>query len=81
MKNYIVPKDILLDLLKSRDKLQCLEADGVDNWSWYMEGAHQFLKEGAEIYGVILDEDCCCNGEDFWFEDLAELELQDFQEV
>lgn len=77
MKNYIVPEDVLLDLLKNRDKLQCLEADGVDNWNWYMTSAHQFLKEGAEIYNVILDED----SEDFWFEDLAELELQDFQEV
>lgn len=76
MKNYIVPENILLDLLKSRDKLQCLEADGVDNWTWYMEGRRQYLKEGAEMYGVNIDDN-----EDFDFEDLVELALQDFEVV
>ena len=40
-----------------------------------MEGCRQYLKEGAEIYGVNIDDN-----EDFDFEDLAELALQDFEE-
>lgn len=74
--NYIVSKERLLELLKAENELNVLEGDGVDNWSWYMEGRRQYLKEGAEMYGVNID-----NNEDFDFEDLAELDLQNFEEI
>lgn len=74
--NYIISKERLLELLKAEDELNVLEMDGVDNWTWYMESRRQYLKEGAEIYGVNIDEN-----EDFDFEDLAELALQDFEEI
>lgn len=73
--NYIISKERLLELLKAENELNVLEGDGVDNWTWYMEGRRQYLKEGAEIYGVNIDDN-----EDFDFEDLAELALQDFEE-
>lgn len=73
--NYIVSKERLLELLKAENELNVLEGDGVDNWTWYMEGRRQYLKEGAETYGVNIDDN-----EDFDFEDLAELALQDFEE-
>ena len=73
--NYIISKERLLELLKAENVLNVLEGDGVDNWTWYMEGRRQYLKEGAEIYGVNIDDN-----EDFDFEDLAELALQDFEE-
>ena len=73
--SYIVSKERLLELLKAENELNVLEGDGVDNWTWYMEGRRQYLKEGAEIYGVNIDDN-----EDFDFEDLAELALQDFKE-
>ena len=73
--NYIVSKERLLELLKAENELNVLEGDGVDNWTWYMEGRRQYLKEGAEIYGVNIDDN-----EDFDFEDLAELDLQNFEE-
>ena len=73
--NYIISKEKLLELLKAESILNVLEGDGVDNWTWYMEGRRQYLKEGAEIYGVNIDDN-----EDFDFEDLAELALQDFEE-
>ena len=73
--NYIISKERLLELLKAEDKLNVLEGDGVDNWTWYMEGRRQYLKEGAEMYGVNIDDN-----EDFDFEDLAELDLQNFEE-
>lgn len=74
--NYIVSKERLLELLKAENELNVLEGDGVDNWTWYMEGRRQYLKEGAEMYGVNIDDN-----EDFDFEDLAELNLQDFEEI
>lgn len=73
--NYIVSKERLLKLLKAENELNVLERDGVDNWTWYMEGRRQYLKEGAEMYGVNIDDN-----EDFDFEDLAELDLQNFEE-
>lgn len=73
--SYIISKERLLELLKAENELNVLEGDGVDNWTWYMEGRRQYLKEGAEIYGVNIDDN-----EDFDFEDLAELALQDFEE-
>ena len=72
---YRISESELLELLESALKLEMLERDGVDNWTWYMEGRRQYLKEGAEIYGVNIDDN-----EDFDFEDLAELALQDFEE-
>ena len=74
--NYIVSKERLLELLKAENELNVLEGDGVDNWTWYMEGRRQYLKEGAEMYGVDIDDN-----EDFDFEDLAELDLQNFEVV
>lgn len=74
--NYIISKERLLELLKAESVLNVLEGDGVDNWSWYMEGRRQYLEEGAEMYGVNIDEN-----EDFDFDDLAELALQDFEEI
>ena len=74
--NYIVSKERLLELLKAENELNVLEGDGVDNWTWYMEGRKQYLKEGAEMYGVNIDDN-----EDFDFEDLAELDLQNFEEI
>ena len=74
--NYIVSKERLLELLKAENELNVLEGDGVDNWSWYMEGRRQYLKEGAEMYGVNIDDN-----EDFDFENLAELDLQNFEEI
>lgn len=74
--NYIISKERLLELLKAESVLNVLEGDGVDNWTWYMEGRRQYLEEGAEMYGVNIDEN-----EDFDFDDLAELALQDFEEI
>lgn len=74
--NYIVSKERLLELLKAENELNVLEGDGVDNWTWYMKGRRQYLKEGAEMYGVNIDDN-----EDFDFEDLAELDLQNFEEI
>lgn len=74
--NYIVSKERLLELLKAENELNVLEGDGVDNWTWYMEGRRQYLKKGAEMYGVNIDDN-----EDFDFEDLAELDLQNFEEI
>lgn len=45
MKYYLVTEEDLLEMLKSQYKLSILEADGVDNWEWYMESYNDFIQE------------------------------------
>ena len=73
MDSYIISKDRLLELLEAESRLQVLEGDGVDNWSWYMEGRDDFLREMADNFGVNIDDN-----ENFSFRDLALLELEYF---
>lgn len=35
MKAVIIPKNVLVSLLRDSDKLHRLECGGVDNWEWY----------------------------------------------
>lgn len=43
----LISKEELEDLLTAQAKLQILECDGVDNWSYYMEGLDTFLEEAG----------------------------------
>ena len=49
MKQYLIDEDTLRELLHDSHKLAILERDGVDNWSWYMEGRTQYLAECATM--------------------------------
>ena len=46
MKQYLIDKDTLKDLLTAAHYYAILERDGVDNWEWYMEGRKEYLLEG-----------------------------------
>ena len=48
-KQYLIDEDTLKELLYASHKLEILERDGVDNWSWYMEGRNQYLAENATM--------------------------------
>ena len=72
-KNYIVPEERLLELLEAEARLNCLEWDGVDNWSWYMESRDRFI---AEALDIPVEE-----AEDMDFEDVARASLAEFTEV
>ena len=73
MKNYIISEEELLELLESRARLSCLEQDGVDNWTWYMEGRIEFIANALEI---SMEE-----AEDMDFIDVAREDLKYFQEI
>lgn len=74
MKKYIVSEEDLLELLVAQARLDCLENDGVDNWDWYMAGAGAFIRDGISNYDVNIPEDINLD-----FEDLARLELNDYE--
>ena len=74
MKSYIITEERLLELLEAEATLQCLENDGVDNWSWYMEGRRRFIAFALDI----SEEEVRDNDLDFI--DVAKAGLADFQE-
>ena len=72
MKKYIVNEERLIELLTNELKLYCLESDGVDNWEWCYEGRKRFIEDAINDR---LDE----IPEDFDFEDVAKLDLENFE--
>lgn len=72
---YIISEERLLELLEAEDRLHCLERDGVDNWSWYMEGRTEFI---AQAMGIDI-EDVVNN--DFDFADLARYDIGAYEAV
>lgn len=76
MNIYKIPENRLLELLEAESRLQVLESDGVDNWTWYMEGKFNYLRESAQQYDLNLKDN-----ENFDFSDLALLELSDFERI
>lgn len=65
MKKYLLSKEELIDLLAAKYKLEALEAEGVDNWSWYGSNFVDWIAEslGLECQDVIDN--------DIGFEDVA----------
>lgn len=75
-KKYIVDEDDLRRMLDAELRLGCLEADGVDNWSWYMVGRDDYLRAAAGEYGNVFRED-----EYIDFDDVVEMEMKLYTEV
>lgn len=67
MKYYKVPENHLIELIGDSIKLSILEADGVDNWEWYMESKKDLI---TEVYGEDID-----------FEEAAIKDLNFYEEI
>ena len=76
MKYYKISEKDLLELLANDLTLGHLEAGGVDNWSWYGEGRHEYLEEVASAF--LTKEEM---PEDLNEEDVAKLILNNFEEI
>lgn len=72
-KSYIVSEERLLELLEAENTLRCLEWDGVDNWTWYMERRSRYI---ADALCISKDE---VRERDLDFIDVAKAELADYQ--
>lgn len=71
MKFYKVDEKKLLRLLTAAHTLNALDRGGVDNWSWCGESCSDYL----ERYNNNTGSEVEC------FEDIAELEIQKYEEV
>lgn len=40
---YIISESELIDLLAAYHYANCLDAEGMDNWSWYMANKEEYL--------------------------------------
>lgn len=71
---YIVSEIRLLELLEAETELECLNRDGVDNWTWYMESRKAIIEETMSAANVPFDEDT-------GFSDVARERLKEFSTI
>ena len=73
MTKYIIDEERLLELLEAEARLQCLENDGVDNWTWYMEGRIQFIANALDVTPQVVEDT------DLDFCDIAKADLECYE--
>ena len=72
---YLVKKEILLQLISDSLALECLDADGVDNWSWYMTSRDEMI---ADYLEKPVEE---IRGNDYTFMDVAKEQLKYYRKA
>lgn len=75
-KYYKISETRLKELLKAELELDQLNADGVDNWTWYGEGREEFL---LDVIGDRVPKEKIPEDVDFDF--VAELDIKDYEEI
>lgn len=88
MKEYRISREELLELLEARNRLAALESGGVDNWSWYSDSLHDYLKEDYENNREVYVKEFNIDPEDedefkmdFGFYEVALLELRGYEVI
>lgn len=71
MKNYIVPEDVLVNLIQSSLKLDALEIAGVNNWDWYYDALGHFFDDSLLELESLMEPVA-----EPWFDDLARATLK-----
>ena len=84
-KQYLIDEDTLKELLYASHKLEILERDGVDNWSWYMEGRTEYLAECAAMLPWNCDKPydeikAQIEEEDYYIDNLVDGQIEAFWE-
>lgn len=76
MKEYIISRTELVELLEAYHRLAALESGGVDNWEWCWESASDYVRSYIEDNNIILNEK---EKEEFWFSAIAEKEVEHYR--
>jgi hypothetical protein len=53
---YIISESKLIELLSAYHYANCLDAEGVDNWSWYMSNKKEYLGEFESFEEKAMDD-------------------------
>jgi hypothetical protein len=72
---YLVKKETLLRLISDSLALECLDADGVDNWSWYMTSRDEMIASYLEKSVKEVREN------NYTFMDVAKEQIKDYRRV
>ena len=72
---YLVKKETLLKLISDSLTLECLDADGVDNWSWYMTSRDEMIADYLEKPVKEI------RGNDYTFMDVAKEQLKYYRKA
>ena len=75
-KEYIISEKDLLELLEDHYRLTALEQGGVDNWTWYSDSCADFINDYVHENDIDFSEDS--DIEDFWFSDIAKIEVEQY---
>ena len=75
-KFFKITEKRLKELLASEAKLIALESGGVDNWGWYGDSIHDFFADYIEERGLQQEV-----YHDMDFDDYADIEIRDYEEV
>ena len=88
MEEYRISREELLELLEARNRLAALESGGVDNWDWYSDSFHEYLKEDYENNREVYVKEFNIDPEDedefkmdFGFHEVALLELKGYEVI
>jgi hypothetical protein len=88
MEEYRISREELLELLEARNRLAALESGGVDNWNWYSDSLHDYLKEDYENNREAFVKEFNIDPEDedefkmdFDFHQVALLELSGYEVI
>lgn len=88
MEEYRISREELLELLEARNRLAALESGGVDNWDWYSDSFHEYLKEDYESNREVYVKEFNISPEDedefkmdFGFHQVALLELSGYEVI
>lgn len=76
MKEYIISRTELVELLEAYHRLAALESGGVDNWEWYCDSTSDYIKEYIKDNDITIDDEEMF---DFWFSDIAEKEVEHYR--
>lgn len=74
-KYYLVKEEELIELLANSYKMEALERDGVDNWTWYGESFSEVINE--ILSGKVTEESL----KNAWFDDCAAVELNNYEYI
>ena len=74
---YKISESELRALLTASHKLDVLEQDGVDNWSWYMESKDEYIRLIAEANKFPGN----WNEDHLDFEELVENEIELYERI
>lgn len=74
MKYYKIKEEDLKYFIECRARLEALEAGGVDNWYWYDDSYADYLEDMKKQYDIPMEDDLD-------FKDIANKEIQNFEEV